>query len=271
MPEERVRVEIDSAGIADVRLNRGEKLNAVDDAMFEQVAALGRSLAGDRALRAVVLSGEGRGFCAGLDTSSFGAAADGGGEAKAFNPFATDPGEPANHVQQFAWVWRDLPVPVIAAVHGVCFGAGIQLALAADIRFVTPDAKLSIMEMKWGLIPDVTGSQTLRHLLPLDVLKELTFTARTLSGTEALELGLATHVSDTPRESAYDLAREIATRSPDAIRSAKQLLNQTATASPAEGLALEASLQRELIGGANQLEAIMANLQKRPAAFKDPK
>lgn len=271
MSDERVRVEIDSAGIADVRLNRGDKLNAVDDAMFEQVAALGHELAGDRSLRAVVLSGEGRGFCAGLDTSSFAAAAGSGDPPeRRFDPFAREPDEAANHVQQFAWVWRELPVPVIAAIHGVCFGAGIQLALAADIRFVSPDAKLSIMEMKWGLIPDVTGTQTLRHLLPLDVLKELTFTARTLSGEEARTLGLATHVADSPREAAYELAREIAARSPNAIRAAKRLLHETSTGSPGEGLALEAALQRRLIGGPNQLEAVMANLQKREPSFEDP-
>ena len=271
MSEERVRVEIDSAGIADVRLNRGDKLNAVDDAMFEQVAALGHELAANRSLRAVVLSGEGRGFCAGLDTSSFGAmAGSGDGTQRRFDPFAKSPGEAANQVQQFAWVWRDLPVPVIAAIHGVCFGAGIQLALAADIRFVAPDAKLSIMEMKWGLIPDVTGTQTLRHVLPLDVLKELTFTARAVSGQEAKELGLATHVADSPREAAYDLAREIATRSPNAIRAAKHLLHEATTHSPSEGLALEATLQRQLLGSPNQLEAVMANLQKREPSFDDP-
>jgi len=271
MSEARVRLEIDSAGIADVRLNRADKLNAADDAMFEQVASLGRELAQDRSLRAVVLSGEGRGFCAGIDTSSFAAAAGGDREPSGFDAFARDPDEAANHVQQFAWVWRELPVPVIAAVHGVCFGAGIQLALAADIRFVAPDAKLSIMEMKWGLIPDVTGTQTLRHLLPLDVLKELTFTARTVSGEQAKELGLATHVSDAPRDAAYELAREIASRSPDAVRAAKRLLNETSTASPAEGLALEAALQRQLIGSPNQLESVMSNLQRREPAYQDPK
>ena len=271
MSEARVQVEIDSAGIADVRLTRADKLNAVDDAMFQQVASAGRELAKDRSLRAVVLSGEGRGFCAGIDTSTFAAAAGGDGEPSAFNPFAREPDEAANHVQQFAWVWRELPVPVIAAVHGVCFGAGIQLALAADIRFVAPDAKLSIMEMRWGLIPDVTGTQTLRHLLPLDVLKELTFTARTVSGDEAKELGLATHVSEDPRDAAYGLAREIAGRSPDAVRAAKQLLNATSTSSPADGLALEATLQRQLIGSPNQLESVMSNLQRRDPDYQDPK
>jgi enoyl-CoA hydratase/carnithine racemase len=272
--EARVSVEIDSAGIADVRLARGDKLNAVDDAMFAQVAAAGRELASDRSLRAVVLSGEGRGFCAGLDTSTFASLADDGNESggePGFAGFGVRSGEPANRAQQFAWVWRELPAPVIAAVHGVCFGAGLQLALAADIRFVAPDARLSIMEMKWGLIPDVSGTQTLRHLLPLDVIKELTYTARVVSGSEAVSLGLATHVSDTPREAAYELAREIAGRSPTAIRAAKQLLNEADLVSVAEGLALEAELQKGLIGGSNQIEAVLANLQKRDPEFDDPK
>lgn len=271
MSDDRIQVEIDSAGVADVRLNRPDKLNAVDDAMFAAVANTGRELAKDRALRSVVLSGEGNGFCAGLDTSSFARIA-GGGEADrpTFNGFDIEPGDDANRAQQFAWVWHELPVPVIAAIHGVCFGAGIQLALAADIRFVAPDARLSIMEMKWGLVPDVTGTQTLRHLLPLDRIKELTYTARIVPGTEAVALGLATHVSDSPREAAYELAREIAGRSPTAVRAAKQLLDSAAVASPADGLRLEAKLQGQLIGSRNQIEAVKANLAKRDPEFDDP-
>jgi enoyl-CoA hydratase/carnithine racemase len=270
--EDRIRVEIDSAGVADVRLARPDKLNAVDDAMFEQVAETGRRLASDRALRAVVLSGEGRGFCAGLDTSTFASLAGGapGSSRPGFRGFDIEPGESANRAQQFAWVWKELPVPVIAAIHGVCFGAGIQLALAADIRFVAPDARLSIMEMRWGLVPDVTGTQTLRHLLPLDVIKELTFTARILSGTEAAALGLATHVSESPHEAAWELAREIAGRSPSAVRAAKRLLDTAPLVSPAEGLALEAELQGGLIGKPNQIEAVAANLEKREPKFSDP-
>ena len=273
MAEARIQVEIDAAGIADVRLARPDKMNAVDSAMFREVAETGRDLARDASLRAVVLSGEGRGFCAGLDTSTFGSIADSkaGDDAVArFDGFRLDPGEVANAAQQFAWVWHELPVPVIAAVHGVCFGAGLQLALAADIRFVAPDAKLSIMEMKWGLVPDVTGTQTLRHLLPLDVIKELTYTARILSGTEATAIGLATHVSDTPHEAAYALAREIAGRSPSAIRAAKQLLDAAVTAVPADGLATEARLQKTVIGKPDNVEAVLANLQKREPKFQDP-
>jgi enoyl-CoA hydratase/carnithine racemase len=270
--EPRITVEIDAAGVADVRLNRADKLNAVDDAMFVEVANAGRELATDRSLRAVVLSGEGRGFCAGLDTSSFSRIAGGGEplDGPRFSAFHVEPGDIANSAQQFAWAWHELPVPVIAAIHGVCFGAGIQLALAADIRFVAPDAKLSIMEMRWGLVPDVTGTQTLRYLLPLDVIKELTYTARVLSGSEAAELGLATHVSDTPREAAYELAREIAGRSPSAVRAAKRLLDAAPVVSPDEGLRLEAEIQKTVIGKPNQIEAVMANLEKRDPKFEDP-
>lgn len=274
MSDARIQIEIDSAGIADVKLTRGDKMNAVDTAMFVEVAEAGRNLARDKALRAVVLSGEGRAFCAGLDTGNFAGMAGGGSDVEGanagFSAFRIEPGEAANAAQEFAWVWHDLPVPVIAAVHGVCFGAGLQLALAADIRFVTPDAKLSILEMKWGLIPDVTGTQTLRHLLPLDVIKELTYTARILSGTEAAHLGLATHVSEIPHEAAHELAREIATRSPTAVRAAKQLLDASVVGRTDDGLRNEAALQRKLIGSPNQIEAVMSNLQKRPAEFNDP-
>lgn len=258
---ERVRVSIEN-GVADVRLARAEKLNALDGEMFQALTETGERLAADRSLRAAVLSGEGRAFCAGLDMGSFG----GGGP----DLFQRRAGSPANLAQSAAWVWTALPVPVIAAVHGVCFGGGLQIALAADVRFVAPDARLSVMEVKWGLIPDVTGSQTLRRLVRLDVAKELTFSGRIVSGAEAAELGLATHLSDTPRDAALELAREIAGKSPDAIRSAKRLLDESGHLGPEEGLRLEEELQRGLLGGPNQLEAVRANLEKRDPRFDDP-
>lgn len=255
-------------GVADVRLSRPEKLNALDPAMFEALRKTGRELAGVRSLRAVVLSGEGRGFCAGLDFASFQALAAQGGQGLGL--LDRDESSPANAAQLAAWVWTELPVPVIAAVHGVAFGGGLQIALAADIRFVAPDAQLSVMEIKWGLIPDMGGTQTLRHLVRQDVAKELTYTGRVVSGAEALELGLATHVSETPREAALGLAREIAGRSPSAIRAAKQLLNRAPLVGVREGLAAEAELQLTLIGGPNQVEAVKANLAKRAPDFEDP-
>lgn len=260
---ERVSVRVEN-GIADVRLNRAEKLNALDVAMFEALVETGDALRAQRSLRAVVLSGEGRGFCAGLDVESF-ARGRGGRDL-----FARDGQSPANFVQRSAWVWAELPVPVIAAVHGVCFGGGLQIALAADLRYAAPDARLSVMEIRWGLIPDVTGSRTLPRLVRADVAKELTFSGRVVSGAEAVELGLATHLSDQPREAALELAREIAGKSPDAIRAAKRLLDRGAALDVEAGLRLEEALQRSLLGSPNQQEAVRANLEKRDPSFDDP-
>jgi enoyl-CoA hydratase/carnithine racemase len=256
-------------GIADVRLNRPEKMNALDPAMFEGIVETGKALAADRSVRAVVLSGEGRAFCAGLDFASFMGSAS-SAERPSRSLIDRDAGEVANYAQQAAYVWTTLPVPVIAAVHGVAFGGGLQIALGADIRFVAPDAQLSVMEIKWGLIPDMSGTQTLRHLVRLDVAKELTFSGRIVRGSEAVELGLATHVSNDPRSEALALARAIATKSPDAIRAGKRLLNSAGVVTVAEGLRLEEALQRSLFGTPNQLEAVQANMQKRAPQFRDP-
>jgi enoyl-CoA hydratase/carnithine racemase len=262
-------------GVADVRMNRPEKLNALDTAMFQALAEAGRALAQDRTLRAVVLSGEGRAFCAGLDFGSFQSMAgqraerSAGGEAQSL--LARDGStSPANFAQLAGWVWTEVPVPVIAAVHGVAYGGGLQIALGADLRLVTRDARLSVMEIKWGLIPDMSGTQTLRRLVRLDVAKELTFTGRVVSGEEAVALGLATRVVEDPRAEALALAHEIASRSPDAIRAGKRLLDASGLVSVAEGLALEESLQISLIGRTNQVEAVKANLEKRPPRFQDP-
>jgi enoyl-CoA hydratase/carnithine racemase len=263
---DRVSIEIDGEGIADVRLNRPDKLNACDLEMIEALSAAGNELADSRSLRAVVLSGEGKAFCAGLDVALFS-----GVERSVDEMLARDSENPANFVQRAAWVWAALPVPVIAAIHGVAFGAGFQVALAADIRCVTPDAKLSAMEIKWGLIPDMTGAESLRRLVGLDVAKELVFTGRIVSGTEARELGLATHVGEAPRDEAFELAREMAHRSPDAVRAAKQLLGESDGLGLQERFELEARLQRTLIGGPNQIEAVRANLEQRPPRFEDPK
>jgi len=261
--QDRVTVSL-ARGIADVRLNRPDKLNALDGAMFEALVETGRRLGAERGLRAVVLSGEGRAFCAGLDVASF----TGGGGGRSL--FEREAGSPANFAQRAAWVWTELPVPVIAAIHGVAYGGGLQIALAADIRFVAPDARLSVMEIKWGLIPDMSGSQTLRRLVRLDVAKELTYTGRVLSGSEAAALGLATHVSDTPREAALELAREIAARSPSAIRAGKQLLDASALVDLETGLRLEERLQSGLFGTPNQVESVRANVEKRDPRFSDP-
>jgi len=259
------RVIIDvHEGVADVRLNRPEKLNALDPAMFAGLIDAGRRLASDPAVRAVVLRGEGRGFCAGLDFKSF------LGEAGGESLLSRDPESAANRAQRAAWVWQEVPVPVIAAVHGVAFGGGLQIALAADLRYATADAELSVMEVKWGLVPDMSGTQTLRRLVRLDVARELTFTGRVVSGVEAKELGLVTRVVDDPREAALALARDIAGKSPDAIRGAKRLLHASGLLSVEEGLLLEETEQRKLLGSHNQMEAVMANFEKRAPKFRDP-
>lgn len=260
---DRVVVHI-TEGVADVRLHRPDKLNALDAAMFEGLIETGLRLGKDPGVRAVVLRGEGRGFCAGLDFQSFLAAGTGS------DLFTRDPGTKANRAQRAAWVWQEIPVPVIAAVHGVAFGGGLQIALGADLRYATADAQLSVMEIKWGLVPDMSGTQTLRRLVRLDVAKELTFSGRIVSGTEALALGLVTRVVDDPVELALSTAREIAGRSPHAVRAAKKLLNASGVVSIEEGLLLEETEQKALLGSPNQMEAVMANFQKRPPRFEDP-
>ena len=259
-------------GVADVRLNRPDKYNALSADMFKAIIAAGEQLAHAREVRAVVLSGNGRGFCAGLDMDSFAGMAgedqepSGGGTGALLQR----DDRPENHAQRPAYVWKRLPVPVISAIHGVAYGGGAQVALGADIRIASPDAKISVMEIKWGLIPDMSLTQTLRDLVPLDVAKELTFTGRVLSGEEAKALGLVTHVSADPLSHAMELAQEIASKSPDAIRAGKRLLESAWHADERTGLELESSLQMGLIGSHNQKEAILANFEKRAPAFRDP-
>ena len=266
-----ISIEIND-GIADVRLNRPEKYNALSPEMFSAIVAAGESLANNADLRVVVLSGNGPGFCAGLDMGSFQGMQN--TDQKSSDSSLQDFSEgPANRAQKPAYAWKRLPVPVIAALHGVAYGGGLQVALGADIRIADPDAKLSVMEIKWGLIPDMSITQTLRDLMPIDVAKELTFSGRILSGTEAQSLGLVTRTAKHPLDAAMALAKEIAGKSPDAIRFAKKLFEESWHADEATGLALESSLQTTLIGSDNQLEAIKANFEKRgpdfgPATFK---
>ena len=265
----RVTVDIEN-GVADVRLDRPDKLNALDGAMFDALGTTGRELAADPSVRAVVLSGNGRAFCAGLDFGSFQAMKSRAGSNSLTDQLLSRTDDnPANHGQTAAWVWHAMPVPVIAAVHGVAFGGGIQIALGADLRIVHPEAKLSVREIVWGLVPDMAGPQLLRHLVRADIAKELTFTGRVISGVEAAELGLATRLSEQPLDDALALAREIAGRSPHAVRAAKELLDMSRTASVREGLETEHRLQAGLIGSPNQVEAVTANMQKRTPNFAD--
>ena len=257
-------------GVADVRLNRPEKYNALSPQMFAAITEAGESLMQASDLRAVVLSGNGCGFCSGLDFSGFSAMAGEVGRgldrARAALPKARGP---ESSGQRPAMVWKRLPVPVIAAIHGVAFGGGCQIALGADIRIARGDARLSIMEIKWGLVPDMSITQTLRDLVPLDVAKELMFTGRIMSGAEAAALGLVTRTAEDPLEEAMTLAKEIASRSPDAVRAGKRLLEQSWRADPATGLGLEVKLQGALVGARNQVEAVKANFENRAPAFKD--
>lgn len=263
---ERVQVTL-AGGVADVRLVRPDKLNALDTAMFDALIAAGEALGRQPGVRAVVLSGEGKGFCAGLDMGLFQSMASGGSVLGDLRPRSHGP---ANHAQHAVLVWRALPVPVIAAVHGVALGGGLQIALGADLRYVAPDTRLSVLEVKWGLVPDMAGMALMRRLARADIIRELTLTGRIFSGTEAQALGLATAVHDDPRAAALATARDIAGRSPDAVRAAKRLLNLSEDAGFAAVLQAESDEQNALIGSPNQVEAVLAGVAKRPADFRDP-
>ena len=269
MSEELVTIDI-MDGVADVRLNRPEKYNALSREMFSAILDAGENLSEAKEVRAVVLSGNGNGFCAGLDMSNFARMAESAEDKSAVKTVAERGDDPGTFAQKTAYVWKRLPVPVITSIHGVAYGGGAQVALGGDIRIAAPDVKMSILEIKWGLIPDMSLSQTLRDLVSLDVAKELTFTGRVLNGEQAKELGLVTHVDANPLERALALAEEIASKSPDAVRAGKKLLEETWHADERFGLELEDSLQRELIGTPNQVEAITANFENRPPSFADP-
>jgi len=251
--------------VADVRLNRPDKYNALNPAMFQAVIEAGKAVAENRSIRAVVLSGEGRGFCAGLDFEGFVEMGKDGG----IGLLERTKDGPANAAQMTGYVWKQVPVPVIAAIHGVAFGGGLQIALGTDIRFASPDARLSVMEITWGIIPDMSGTQTMRDLVRLDVAKELTFTGRIVEAAEAARLGLVTRVCNDPLAEAHTLAREIADRSPHAVAAAKRLLETAWHSSIEEGLKLEETLQLTLMGTPNQIEAATAKFEKRPPKFTD--
>src|SRR3954464_1201343 len=268
--EERVRVTM-SDGIADVRLVRADKMNALDAAMFEALVGTIDRLGNQKGLRAVVLSGEGRAFCAGLDMGRFAAMKESGGNGVAggeTRDLTARTHGLANFPQAAVWGWRQLPVPVIAAIQGVAFGGGFQLALGADMRFLHPEARMSIMEIKWGLVPDMAGTPILASLVRDDILRELTYTGRIFSAQEALSYGLASRICEDPRAVAFELAREIAGKSPDAIRACKRMLNNLSV-DPGPALLAESVEQMKLMGSPNQQEAVRANLEKRAPRFAD--
>lgn len=251
-------------GVADVRLNRADKMNALDPAMFEGIIAAIAELESMRGLRAVVLSGEGKCFCAGLDMATM---ASGGSEAERTMMDRTY--GLANMFQQVSWGWRTLSVPVIAAVHGIAFGGGFQIMSGADIRIVHPATRMSIMEMKWGLVPDMGGIALWRTLARDDVLRELTYTNREFDAVEAQKLGFVTRVADDPLAEAQALARDIAGRNPHAVRGAKRLYNHAVDGDAGTILLAESREQKAVIRSPNQVEAVMANIEKRAPRFED--
>lgn len=259
--EQRVICSIENH-VAHVQLNRADKLNGLDMPMFYDMVALAKRLRKDRSVRAVVLSAKGPSFCAGLDFN-----------AVAKNPsmiakvFLKWPWRKQNLAQEIAHCWRDLPVPVICAIHGNCFGGGLQIALACDYRVATPDANLSVMEIKWGLIPDMSGMVTLSRLTRIDIAQELTMTGRQFSAEEALGYGLISKLADDPVAEALALAERIAQQSPDAIAAAKYLFKKTWKADTWRALLWERWVQARLLGRKNQKIAMQNGLAKG----KDPK
>ena len=263
---DRVNISIKNH-VAEVALNRPEKMNALDPEMFRAIAEAGEGLKGNHDVRAVVLYGEGSNFCAGIDTSTFGSMIGRLDEIRR-EMLELPAGEVANPFQKPAFVWQELEMPVIAALQGAVFGGGAQIALGADFRFASPDMRFSIMESKWGLIPDMGITQNLPKLLRADQAKELMMTARILNADEAYSLGLVTRLADDPLTAARAFAAELVTRSPEVLKGAKKLVEQTWAAAPGAGLKLEAELQAPTIGSTNQVEAVMANVEKRNPAFK---
>jgi enoyl-CoA hydratase/carnithine racemase len=266
MSEQRVRVEV-ADHVATVTLTRPEKHNALDIPMFEGIVAAAEQVRDTHGVRVCVLHGEGKSFCSGLDIAGI-MAQSSGGNGDGLTANITD--EAPNFFQRAAHDWITLPVPVIAAIHGNCFGGGLQIALGADIRIAAPDARLSVMEMKWGLIPDMAITRTLPRLVSIDVAKELTYTARIFDGEEAARLGVVTRTAEDPLAAAQALAAEIAQRSPNAVRDAKRLYDESWTGSATDTLTLEATLQRQLIGSPNMMAAVGAGFTKEPAEFVDP-
>lgn len=263
---QRVTIDVDHH-VATVTLNRPAKKNAVDFEMFDGIAAAAAEIAANASLRAVVLRGEGSDFCAGIDVSVF--AADGIG-AKAGSLLRPREANGANYFQHAATCWRELPVPVIAVLQGAVFGAGLQIAMGADLRYASADARLSVMEIRWGLIPDMAISATLPAIVAEDHMRELAYTGRIVSAAEAADIGLVTAVSDEPLATATALAHDIAGRSPDAIRAIKRLVSEAWRGRVESTLRLEAELQAAVMAGTNQKEAARANLEQRPAVFRDP-
>jgi len=261
------RVSITRVGaIVDIRLQRPAKMNALDGPMFDALIAAAKSVAADPTIRAVVLSGEGKAFCAGIDLESLqGLMSDDGKRAMQSRSHGL-----ANRYQQAALAWREVPVPVIAALHGVAFGGGLQIPLGADIRVSAPDTRFSLMEVRWGIVPDMASTILLRSIVREDVLRELIYTARVFTGTEAASIGIVTQLASDPHAAALELAQSIAKQGPRAVRAAKQLLNETQAVSPQAALLIESEVQIQLLAGPDQIEALSAHAEQRVPCYTDP-
>ena len=262
MTDQRVTVSIEDH-IAQVRLARPDKMNALDPAMFEAIAETGNELAEAKGVRAVVLAGEGRAFCAGLDLMSM-------GSSSTTTKLKTRTHGNTNLPQEAAMVWRKLPMPVVTAVHGVCFGGGLQIASGADVIVAHPDTRMAVMEAKWGLVPDMGGFVLWRGKVREDVLRELTYTAREFTGAHAAELGFATYLDDDPVARATAIAAEIAGRNPDASRAAKRIF-ATWYDTPVDDILMQESVEQSaIIRTPNQMESVRAGMAKEAANFVDP-
>lgn len=265
--DQRVRVQVDEDRIARVTLVRTDKSNALDGAMFDALIEAGERLRETRGVRAVVLHGEGKGFCAGIDMQVLADMKD--GSIAGTRDLVERTHGLGNRFQYAAWIWRELPMPVIAAVHGFALGGGLELALGADIRYATPDARMSVMEVNWGLVPDMGGTVRFYDLMRDDVVRELAFTGRVFDGAEALRYGLVTRVDADPLALALATARDIAARSPDAVRALKRLFTKQSSPAAAAGLLAECVEQQALLGTPNQVETVRASREKRIPVFTD--
>ncbi|MCW2825488.1 MAG: crotonase/enoyl-CoA hydratase family protein [Aeromicrobium sp.] len=260
MTESRVLTEIDGP-IAYVTLNRPDKLNGVDLDTIDELIATATALKADRDIRAIVLRGNGRSFCAGLD---FGSAFE---DKKRVARFFLAGPRSVNRFQKVNQIWRELPVPVIAVVHGHCYGAGVQLAVGADFRFTTPDATWSILEAKWGLVPDMSGTVPFGELMKADVAMRLAMTGESISGERAVELGLATEASDDPLAAALALVDRIVERSPDSVAATKRLMYATRRGSVRSAYRLERKLQAIMFKARNTAIARKAGTAKETPVF----
>lgn len=269
---DRIELTIENH-VAHAVLSRADKMNALDLEMLEAIPIVGRRIRAEPSIRAVVLSGDGGNFCAGLDKANFTAIMEN-------KSILLDPENPqlvladrthglSNALQHVVWLWRRLSVPVFVAIDGVALGGGLQIALGGDCRYATANSQFSILEMKWGLIPDMGSTQIMRHMIRDDVIRELTYTAKTFGAEQAKEWGFITDIVDDPVAHAMSIAHEVANRNPDAIRAAKRVIEAANYQSVAEGLLMESREQDKLIGHSNQIEAVMSQFQKRKPNYQD--